>query len=339
MSKYCEKCGTENQDNSEFCLKCGRPFQNVPQTDKEYTYQYHQEYSAAPQEQKNGRGKSIAGFILSLFGIFCGITAIIGFILSIIGISESKKSGKVNGLAVAGLIISSLYFLLVILAIFGVILPAKDITVADFSTMSRAEAREWCEEQDANCYFKEEYSNEVSEGNFISQSVDYGETVKSYTSIYITYSKGEYTGTTNSSESSNSSKAETTPSAPAKTAEEIKNEYKEQCQSYGYKDIARQPDNYVGKKAKFRGKVIQVSEGIINSKKVTLRVDVTQGEYGWWDDTVYVTYTYKSGEPKILEDDIINMYGTLEGSETYVSVLGANITIPSFKAKYIDIEQ
>ena len=111
------------------------------------------------------------------------------------------------------------------------------------------------------------------------------------------------------------------------------------CTIYNYKDIARQPDQFKGKKAIFRGKVIQVSEGIINSKKVELRVNVTQDEYGFWDDTVYVTYTYKDGEPKILEDDIIDMYGTIEGTTTYISVLGAKITIPSFKAKYIDIVQ
>ena len=128
-------------------------------------------------------------------------------------------------------------------------------------------------------------------------------------------------------------------SEPTKTKAQIKQEYIDTCQTYNYKDISRQPDNYKGKKAKFNGKVIQVSEGIFNSKKVTLRVAVTKGSYGIWDDPVYVTYTYSKGEDKILEDDIINMYGTIEGTESYFSVLGAYITIPAFKAKYIDIIQ
>ena len=49
-------------------------------------------------------------------------------------------------------------------------------------------------------------------------------------------------------------------------------------------------------------------------------------------------YTRKSeNESRILEDDIINMYGTLNGTKTYDSVLGSSITIPYLIAEYIDV--
>lgn len=126
---------------------------------------------------------------------------------------------------------------------------------------------------------------------------------------------------------------------PKKSPEEIRTEFVNECESFNYKDIARQPESFKGKKGKFRGKVIQVREGTFDSNSITLRVNVTEGNYGLWEDTVYVTYKYKDGENKILEDDIINMYGIIEGTESYVSVLGSKITIPSMNAKYIDLEQ
>ena len=216
---------------------------------------------------------SIAGFICSLCGfVTCGITSIIGLILSIIGLSESKKRGEASGLAIAGIVISAIPIVIGILFIGLGAVSSTNTSTTD------------------------------SDNNI-----------------------------TDSEEKNNINKTQKSP-------EEAKAEFISECESFNYKEIARQPDSYKGKKGKFRGKVIQVSEGTFDSNKITLRVNVTEGEYGLWDDTVYVTYKYKDGESKILEDDIINMYGIIEGTESYVSVFGAKITIPSMTAKYIDIE-
>ena len=113
-------------------------------------------------------------------------------------------------------------------------------------------------------------------------------------------------------------------------------EYKASCTAgYSYKELARDPDTYVGKKAKFTGKVVQVSEGSYSN---ILRVDVTKGKYGIWDDTMYVTYTPKDGEGRILEDDIITMYGEMQPIQTYTTVMGASMSIPAIDAKYIDVQ-
>lgn len=114
-----------------------------------------------------------------------------------------------------------------------------------------------------------------------------------------------------------------------------KEEYKAQCVSVSYTDVARNPNNYTGKKAMFRGKVIQVQE---IGKSVTLRIDVTQGNYGLWEDTVYVDYIRKSDdESRILEEDIVTLYGEIMGIKSYTSVLGNQISIPHLKAEYITI--
>lgn len=117
-------------------------------------------------------------------------------------------------------------------------------------------------------------------------------------------------------------------------------DFKSQCSFYGYEEISRKPNDYIGKKAKYEGKVLQVVENGDNS--VTLLVDVTKeydgyGDYYWYD-TIYVEYTRQSSdEARILEDDIVNIYGTLNGTITYTTVLESELTIPYFIAEYAEV--
>lgn len=121
-----------------------------------------------------------------------------------------------------------------------------------------------------------------------------------------------------------------------------KEEFINSCESYRYDDIARNPNNYNGTKAVFKGKVIQVLE---DGKSITLRVNVTATRNQFatdgylWSDTLYVTY-YRSdeNESRILEDDVITMYGTLTGLKTYTTILGSSVSIPSFSAEYIELK-
>lgn len=118
------------------------------------------------------------------------------------------------------------------------------------------------------------------------------------------------------------------------TPEEVRNNFIQSCSSYSYKEIARNPDNYKGKRAKFQGEVVQVME---SGNSCQYRVNITKGRYSW-TDTIYVSYTRAdSSEARILEDDIITIYGTLGGNYTYETVMGAEMTIPLIVAEYIDL--
>ncbi|MGM9552487.1 MAG: hypothetical protein ACI3XA_09570 [Clostridia bacterium] len=119
------------------------------------------------------------------------------------------------------------------------------------------------------------------------------------------------------------------------TPEEIEQQYKESCVKYDYKTIARDPDKYMFTYGKYTGKVVQVLE---DGNDIQLRVNITRGSYGYYSDTIYVMYTKKSGESRILEDDIITLYGMNMGTISYESVLGSTITIPCVYAKYIDLK-
>ena len=108
----------------------------------------------------------------------------------------------------------------------------------------------------------------------------------------------------------------------------------EQCKSYDYKEIARNPEAHNGEFANFTGEVIQVME---ENGAYTLRVNITKGEYDIWTDTILVYYLGSAENNRILEDDIIDMYGQLAGMYTYTTVMGADNTVPLMYAEYIDI--
>lgn len=124
--------------------------------------------------------------------------------------------------------------------------------------------------------------------------------------------------------------------------EKIKKEKEEQdfkasCKTYTFEQMARNPDNFKGTNVKLTGEVVQA---LYVSNSVNLRVNITRkGSYStYYTDTIYVTYYTKHGEDKILEDDIITIWGTSEGDCSYTSVMGATVTLPKITAKYLQID-
>lgn len=131
----------------------------------------------------------------------------------------------------------------------------------------------------------------------------------------------------NTEKSETKQESNTTTNAPEMSAEE----YKNKCRSYTYDELARNPDSYKGKNVVLTGEVIQVIEST-SSRDIELRVIIGNS----YDDVIYVSYTLKDGEGRILEDDVLTIYGTFEGLISYETVLGAKVTIPYVNAQYID---
>lgn len=110
--------------------------------------------------------------------------------------------------------------------------------------------------------------------------------------------------------------------------------YKNSCSSYGYKEVLRTPENYKGKKAYWFGVVSQK----VSSTQYRVGVDCTKYKYidGYsCENTIYVSYY---GDTNLIEDDVIKLWGTMDGTVTYTTVLGSSLTIPSFYAKYVSIQ-
>lgn len=120
----------------------------------------------------------------------------------------------------------------------------------------------------------------------------------------------------------------------AELAKLTEQQFKANTVQIPYNDIARNPEKFKAQNAYFLGKVVQVNQ---DKKNVTLRVEVTRGKNDLWNDVVWVNYTIPEGQDRILDNDIIQIWGTIKGLQTYTAVLGNKISIPELDAKYISI--
>jgi hypothetical protein len=112
--------------------------------------------------------------------------------------------------------------------------------------------------------------------------------------------------------------------APTPTA--TFNELKSQALTLSYDDLFRNNEQHKGKVVTFFGQVVQTNN--VGKDKYLLRVNVSPELRGFWKDDVRVDY---SG-PRILEDDIVEFVGSVEGLWTYTAVLGNERTIPHIRA-------
>lgn len=122
------------------------------------------------------------------------------------------------------------------------------------------------------------------------------------------------------------------------TADESDDQFKASAQDIPFDDLARNPDANKGKRVHFHGKIVQVIEGDIDTQ---YRVSVEQGDYGIWDSNkvIFVSYIRTGNDNRLLEDDIVDLWGTTNGTITYQSTMGGNITIPSVSARIMQLAQ
>lgn len=110
------------------------------------------------------------------------------------------------------------------------------------------------------------------------------------------------------------------------------NEIKNSSLSLPYDDLFRYNENYIGVIVYYRGEVLQVSE--VRGDHYKLRVATGESDWlGYIDDVIFVDY---SGT-RLLEGDIIDVWGTVEGLYTYEAILGNSITIPSIKSSHTEL--
>lgn len=96
-----------------------------------------------------------------------------------------------------------------------------------------------------------------------------------------------------------------------------------------YDQLARTPDDFIGKKVKFYGKVVQVIEG---KGKTQIRLAVNDN----YDTVLFCEYPSDIVSSRVLEDDHITVYGGSMGTISYQSTMGGTITIPSVYVLKID---
>lgn len=119
----------------------------------------------------------------------------------------------------------------------------------------------------------------------------------------------------------------------ARAEAEAKQQEEEEARGYEtgitYDQLARTPDDYIYEKVKFSGKVIQVLE---DEGSVNIRFAVNDN----YDHILLADYDSSIVSSRILEDDMITIYGTSDGLYTYESTMGQDITIPYISIDKID---
>lgn len=114
---------------------------------------------------------------------------------------------------------------------------------------------------------------------------------------------------------------------------EAKRKAEEEARGYEtgitYDQLARTPDDFVGEKVKFTGKVIQVLQ---DTDLVTIRLAIDSN----YDQVILGSYPLDLTTSRVLEDDIITVYGTSTGEYTYTSTMKSSITVPSMVIEKID---
>jgi RNA polymerase subunit RPABC4/transcription elongation factor Spt4 len=116
-----------------------------------------------------------------------------------------------------------------------------------------------------------------------------------------------------------------------------KKEYKAACTKIGYKELFRNYKEHNGEKVKFKGEIKQVIKDGDDSSEYLIAV--TESEYGYYDDNVYVVLDKSKTDTKFLEGDVVKFYGEANETYSYISVLGQEIEVPRVNALYMDLKE
>lgn len=111
------------------------------------------------------------------------------------------------------------------------------------------------------------------------------------------------------------------------------------CKAYSYKKVMRNPKKYIGKKIKIKCQISQIQEDGLFTKKY-YRCYSYSG-YGIYAGNEYVIYDERiSNSPKLLEDDIITVYGTIEEPEEVTRALtGTSDEVFTIDMKYVKLNK
>jgi len=115
---------------------------------------------------------------------------------------------------------------------------------------------------------------------------------------------------------------------PTMSIEEIKST----ALTISYDNLMRNNENYIGKIVYFRGKIDQVSE--VYSNKYILRIATKESEYfDYSGDSIWVNYEGK----RLLEEDIVDIWGSVKGLKTYTAILGNGVTVPDVDSLWLEL--
>lgn len=115
--------------------------------------------------------------------------------------------------------------------------------------------------------------------------------------------------------------------------------YKAQCRQMDYKELFRYPDKYKGTKVMVKVRVAQIVSANFSGSRKAWRAYTDNSGYGFYADDEYYMLDKRGGDAvKILEDDIITVYGEFTGLEEITRALTSTTDeLPRIEVKYADL--
>lgn len=160
MGKYCSECGKELKKDFKVCPYCGNNGEEKKEIEKN-----------KPVPKKNR-----PPFFIVLSIIVGSIFWFIVIMAILFGETESEDNNTNNNGSTNTKYEEN---------------KKVSVDVIDFSKMSEEEIDSWCDENKVNCYINSDYSDTISKGSFVSQSVENGEKVYQGDRISIIFSLGK----------------------------------------------------------------------------------------------------------------------------------------------------
>lgn len=154
-------------------------------------------------------------------------------------------------------------------------------------------------------------------------------------------------GGSGSSSDSSASSSKATSKASASTASSVasvvpeisEDDYKAECQTVDYKELCRYPEKYEGTKIVVKVKVSQIIDANFSGSEKAWRTYTDNSGYGFYADDEYYMLDKRGGDAvKILDDDIITVYGEFTGLEKITRALTSTTDeLPRIEVKYADL--
>ncbi len=192
--KFCKFCGEKIDKDCVVCPKCGRQLELIKENEKKESSETKENHRDSNVEKPKFYTQNWFMWVMLI------VFAPIGIFLMWKFHPEMKKNLKI-----ILTVVFAIFFIIVYLANgsdtenpssdYGTDNYQKDkkvtVEVTDFSSMTKAEVEIWCNENKVNCSFKDEYSDSVENGKFVSQSVENAKVIYQGEKITIVYSLGK----------------------------------------------------------------------------------------------------------------------------------------------------
>ena len=146
-------------------------------------------------------------------------------------------------------------------------------------------------------------------------------------------------GSASSSKSTSKASASTASSVASVVPEISEDDYKAECQTVDYKELCRYPEKYEGTKIVVKVKVSQIIDANFSGSEKAWRTYTDNSGYGFYADDEYYMLDKRGGDAvKILDDDIITVYGEFTGLEKITRALTSTTDeLPRVEVKYADL--